>query len=77
MICLNATSNTGGIDGVPGWSFTWQGNGRFLKVSVQITCQTSTYNTVAQWYLCRRTVGSPYDDIVAVGTHFLIILICI
>ena len=55
---------------VPGWSFTWQGNNRSLRVRAQITWQTATANTIDQRYLCRRRVGDPGFDLVATGQPF-------
>lgn len=49
---------------IPGWNFTWQGNNRNLKVSIQITCYTSVANVTATWYMCKRRVGETGFEIV-------------
>ena len=45
----------GGVIG--GWGFTWQGNNRNLKVSIQITCYSIEAGVKATWYMRRRRVG--------------------
>ena len=69
MSCLNPTANPTGAT-VPGWSLTWQGNGRNLKVSCQITCFSETNSVVCTWSLRRRIVGSSYSSEVATGKFF-------
>ena len=59
MLNRRPTAVTPGVSIIDGWGFTWQGNNRNLKVSIQITCYTTVADVHATWYMSRRRVGEP------------------
>ncbi len=68
--CVNPTSAPPSAARIPGWTYTWNGNGRYIKVGVQITCYNTNGGRVGYWYLRKGIPDSGQSSIVATSKFF-------
>ncbi len=67
---VNPTSVPPSAARIPGWAYTRNGNGRHIKIGVQITCYNTTGNPLGYWYLRKGIPDSGQPSIVATGQFF-------
>ena len=66
----NPTSVPPSAARIPGWSYIWNGNGRFIKFGVQITCYNTNGGRLGYWYLRKGIPDSGQSSIVATSKFF-------
>ncbi len=68
--CVNPTSVPPSAARIPGWTYTLNGTGRSIQLSVQITCYSTNGSSLGYWYLRKGIPDSGRPSIVATGKFY-------